>query len=110
MYYALNMWNYRGDDPEPYRDYLRTAAPCLDDVGGALVCIGRLIEPFPQKFENSSKGGGQRWMNITSYETFDGPKRLYEHPTYQTVAPLRDTGTTDYVWAYYEEADVLTEP
>jgi hypothetical protein len=48
-------------------------------------------------------------MNITTYETFDGPKRLFEHPTYRTVSHLRDEGTIDYVWAYYKSANIMTE-
>lgn len=109
MYYALNMWNHSDADPELYRQYLRTAAPCLDDVGGKLLMIGRIVSPIPQQFEGATLGGGQSWMNITTYETFDGPKRLFEHPTYKTVSHLRGEGTTDYVWAYYQDADIMTE-
>jgi uncharacterized protein (DUF1330 family) len=108
MYYALNMWNHSDADPERYREYLRVAEPCLKDVGGKLLCLGR-IEPIPQQFPGATIGGGQRWMNITTYETFDGPKRLYEHPTYQKVAHLRGEGTTNYVWAYYKSANIMTE-
>jgi hypothetical protein len=49
MYYALNMWNHTEADPERYREYLRVAEPCLKDVGGKLLCLGR-IEPIPQQF------------------------------------------------------------
>ncbi|MDX6432329.1 MAG: hypothetical protein QOE54_4695 [Streptosporangiaceae bacterium] len=109
MYYALNMWNHSDADPERYRDYLRVAEPCLKDVGGKLLCLGRIVSPIPHQFEGATIGGGQRWMNITTYEDYDGPKRLAEHPVYKTVANLRGEGTENYIWAYYEDANIMTE-
>ena len=70
---------------------------------------GERTDQVPQEFPGATLGGGQQWMVIARYPTADGPKLLYDHPKYQAVKELRDLGTKNYVWAYYREADVLTE-
>jgi len=107
MYYALNLFDLK--DEELYRTYLRTAGPIVKELGGELLAMGKIMDEVPQQFPGSTIGGGQKWMVIATYLTADGPKRLWEHPKYQAVKALRERGTTNYVWAYYRKADILTE-
>lgn len=109
MYYALNLFDFR--DRKLYEQYMRVAGPIVEnDLGGKLICMGRLTDRVPCHFANSTLGGAQQWMVIAQYPTEDGPKRLFDHPKYQAVKELRDLGTRNYVWAYYQKADVLTDP
>ena len=107
MYYALNLFDLA--DEEVYRTYLRTAGPIVKELGGELLAMGKITEDVPQHFPGSTLGGGQRWMVIATYPTEDGPKKLWDHPKYQAVKELRERGTKNYVWAYYRQADILTE-
>jgi len=107
MYYALNLFDLA--DAEAYRTYMRTAGPIVKELGGELVVMGRRTESLPQDFPEATVGGGQRWMVIATYPDADGPKKLWDHPKYQAVKHLRASGTKNYVWAYYEKADILTE-
>lgn len=108
MYYALNLFDFR--DADLYRQYMRVAGPIVEnDLGGKLICMGKLTDEVPQKFPGATLGGGQQWMVIAMYPTEDGPKKLFDHPKYQAVKELRDLSTKNYVWAYYREADVLSE-
>jgi uncharacterized protein (DUF1330 family) len=108
LYFALNMFDFR--DQEVYRKYLSVAGPIVEnELGGKLICMGKITDKVPIQFANTTIGGGQKWMIICQYLTEDGPKQLFDHPKYQAVKELRDLGTKNYVWALYREANVLTE-
>ena len=108
MYFALNLFDLK--DAALYRRYMEVAGPIVEnDLGGKLICMGKLTENVPVHFPGSTFGGGQQWMVIAMYLTEDGPKQLWEHPKYQAVKELRDLGTANFVWALYRKADVLAE-
>ncbi len=108
MYYALNLFDFK--DQEAYRQYMRVAGPIVEnELGGELMCMGMLADSLPFHFPNTTPGGKQKWMIVAKYLTDDGPKRLFDHPKYQVVKELRNLATSNYVWAYYRKADVLTE-
>jgi hypothetical protein len=78
-------------------------------LGGSLLCLGRLVEPFPQQFPETTAGNRQRWLNVTAYPEYDGPRKLWENPSYQRIQHMRSDATKNYVWAYYEKANPMEQ-
>jgi hypothetical protein len=109
MYYALNLFDVEAGKIDTYREFLGTSKEVLHGLGGSLLALGRLVEPFPADIPNTTAGGGQRWLNVTAYPEFDGPRKLWENADYQRIQQLRSDATKNYVWAYYEAADPLVQ-
>jgi uncharacterized protein (DUF1330 family) len=107
-YYALNLFDLK--DPEGYREYIRRARPVNENsLGSEVLAFGRLTDRVPQQFPGSTLGGAQRWLLLVKFKEFTGPKQMYDNPEYAKVSHLRADSTKNYTWAYYEDADILTQ-
>ena len=58
MFYALNLFNI--EDIETYRDYLTTAGPIVQELGGDLVVMGRRRTRFPFTSRERPRGWAAR--------------------------------------------------
>jgi uncharacterized protein (DUF1330 family) len=107
-YYALNMFDLK--DPEGYREYIRRARPVNENsLGSEVLAFGKLTDEVPQHFPGTTLGGGQRWLLLVKFKEYTGPKQMFENPEYAKVSHLRADSTENYTWAYYQDADILTE-
>jgi uncharacterized protein (DUF1330 family) len=107
-YYALNLFDLK--DPEGYREYIRRARPVNESsLGSEVLAFGRLTDQVPQQFPETTLGGAQRWLLLVKFKEFTGPKQMFQNPEYAKVSPLRAASTKNYTWAYYQDADILTE-
>jgi uncharacterized protein (DUF1330 family) len=104
MFYALNLFNV--EDYATYRQYLTTAGPIVQELGGDLVVMGRKTDEVPVYFPGTTEGGAQRWLIIATYKTEEDVRRFWHHPRNYDNKHLREQGTKDYTWALYEDADI----
>jgi uncharacterized protein (DUF1330 family) len=105
MFYALNLFDLK--DEAIYRKYLTTAGPIVQELGGDLVVMGRRTPDVPVNFPGTTIGGGQRWCIIATYKTEEDVRRFWAHPKNYDNKHLREDGTKNYIWALYEDANIL---
>ncbi len=105
MFYALNLFDL--EDADLYRSYMKIAGPIVKELGGDLVVMGRLTDQHPMIMPESTIGGGQRWCVIATYQTKEDVIKFWEHPDNVDFRHLRHESTSNYVWAMYEQANVM---
>lgn len=107
MLYALNLFDI--EDKEMYREYMRIAGPVVQELGGELIVMGRLADDHPMIMPGTTFGGSQRWCVIATYKTKEDVLTFWEHPDNLAIKHMREDSTSNYVWALYEPADIMTD-
>lgn len=98
--YALNLFDLAANDD--YRAYSRRSAEAVGKHGGRVVALGRLDEGV------ESEGAEPRramvlveWPSRQSFEDFRSDPELDD------LHPLRESGTSGYLWWLYEKLEDL---
>ena len=98
--YALNLFNLAGNDL--YRQYSRRAVDAVGKHGGRVVSLGRLSAEAP-----STGGEPRQVMVLVEWPSSDAFRAFLDDPENHDLHPLREGGTTDYLWWAYDRLEDL---
>ncbi|QEC48740.1 DUF1330 domain-containing protein [Baekduia soli] len=98
--YALNLFDLAPNDD--YRAYARRSAQAVAEHHGRVVALGKLA--------GARTGGGVRprqAMILVEWESPEAFQGFIDDPAHADLHPLRESGTTNYLWWTYDKLDDL---
>jgi len=97
---VLNLFDIHPGRERQYAEYLRRVQPILDRVGARVLLYGRTryvhLGPCTQEY-----------CGLIAYDSVDALRRLSHDEAFNTIRPLRDESTCNYVLTTVEAFDSM---
>jgi uncharacterized protein (DUF1330 family) len=97
--YALNLFDLADNDD--YRSYSRRSLGAVRKHGGTVVSLGRLADAMEGDTEPRQVMVLVEWPSREAFDAF------LADPDHADLHPLRENGTTRYLWWLYERLEDL---
>jgi len=87
---VLNLFNIIPGREKEYAEYLRRVQPILDRYGAKVLLYGRTRMIFWGDCR-------QEYCGLIGYQSLEDLRKLSHDPEFETIRPLRDDSTTNYI-------------